>query len=103
MTQTSKNVREKTKRNFRSKEQWRQLIDDYENSELSTAAFCAQQGIAPSGFYNWRKTFRDETQTRVEPALIELPQTLAVTPIDPHQWDIELELGSGRVLRIRGV
>lgn len=44
---------------------WWQLIERYEQSDVTLKAFCAQEGISRSAFYAWRKRLReaDEAQT----------------------------------------
>jgi transposase-like protein len=89
--------------------QWRELITGYEQSHLSLEAYCHQHQIAPSSFYTWRKRFQEETPAHAsEGRLIEItPHLQAHTPSaaqpQPSSLHIELDLGHGCVLRIRGM
>lgn len=42
-------------RTFRSPDQWRQIIEDQQQSGLSISEFCRQQKISVSGFFSQRK------------------------------------------------
>jgi len=36
-------------------EDWRRRLAQFQESELSVAAFCRQEGVSPPSFYVWRK------------------------------------------------
>lgn len=42
-------------RTFRSPDQWRQILEDQQQSGLTISAFCRQHNISTSGFYTQRK------------------------------------------------
>ncbi len=85
----------KQQRITRTRSQWQTLVDEYAISELTVGQFCQHQGLTPSAFYLWRKRLsNDEPSARVF-ASIEPPLAIA------ESWDVELELGSGMVLRLR--
>ena len=87
----------------RNQAQWQKILHEYEQSGLTQAAFCDQHGITKSNFYYWRKKLRTETQQ--SPAFVQLPTALidsvAPDPSSAPVWDIEIELGQGRILRLR--
>ncbi len=87
-------------RRYRTRDEWRAIIDDFNRSGLTKKQFCEQRGLRLSSFSNWWNTFKSEAQ---EPAFVPLAK---VTPMslndDPTvSWDIELDLGQGVTLRIR--
>ena len=99
-TDTSTSTRKYTRR---SEAQWRELIRGYEHSELTLEAYCQEHHIAPSGFYTWRKRFEQESEHHGE-ALVDITTEVATAatqrkPVN-KSWQVELELGSGCILRI---
>ncbi len=90
------------KRPYRSREQWRQLINDFEASNLSVDNYCAQHNLKHTTFYKWRNELQRAHSTPHTPsAFIELTDLARTSPTNESTWDIELELGSGTFLRIR--
>jgi hypothetical protein len=90
----------------RSKAQWQELITNFKHSDLTLEAYCQQHRIAPSGFYSWRKRFESElTPEKLTDALIDITQPLktqaTAMDTDKKTWQIELELSTGCVLRIK--
>ncbi|MEO0601507.1 MAG: transposase [Myxococcota bacterium] len=47
----------------RSREQWRQIVEDYESSGMSAAAFARQEGLNRNTFSWWRTQLRKEART----------------------------------------
>lgn len=72
---------------------WRQFIAQQQQSGLSVAAYCQQQGTTEQSFYSWRK--RLAQQLPVKFALVEPSRTATVTSVD-----LEVVLASGERLRI---
>lgn len=102
-TETKTTSRKYTRR---SEAQWRELINHFEQSDLTLEAYCQHHKIAPSGFYTWRKRFECETeQDTFSETLIDItPQLNAKAPstqLESTSWQVELELGPGCVLRIK--
>jgi transposase-like protein len=74
------------------REEWRQRIEEQEESGVSIGAYCKQHGIAEHVFYGWRQRVRSDE--RVSFALVKAkPSTEEAQPI-------ELMLGTGERLRI---
>lgn len=97
------------KRNYtyRSVEDWRQLIKLFDESHLTQTEFCKQHNIASSGLYKWRSRFADESPSP-SAAFINITDNIqrvsrSAAEISDHSipWDVELDLGHGRVLRLR--
>ncbi len=99
------------KRKFRTEAEWRDLIRQFEESNLTQTAFCKQQGIATSGLNRWRQRLTDNTPA-IAPASQEpsgfvqlgaLPDP-SVSPSADHseerRWQVELEFAPGRTLKI---
>ena len=90
----------------RSRDEWVGLMASYEAGDQSQREFCKTHGIAYSSFCYWRK--RLSLTTNADSAeLVELPAAFAErltgerSPMANSPWRVELELGSGTVLRIR--
>jgi len=84
----------------RSAQQWKTLVDEQKTSGLTATAYCQQQGLGYASFCQWRKRLDSASAEAVE----SLPAFIAVEPApepssDPH-WVVQLQLGSGAVLRI---
>ena len=72
---------------------WRRLIAQQQQSGLSVAAYCQQQGTTEQSFYYWRKRFAQ--QLPVKFALVEAGRAETVTTVE-----LEVMLSSGDRLRI---
>lgn len=81
----------------RTPSEWRAIIADFRGSGLSQEAFCRQQGLAYSTFTNWLAKLREEPAEAAVGAFVEIPM--------PHEriWDMELQIGTHVVLRLRQV
>ena len=83
----------------RSREDWMQLMAEYEASGLTQREFCEQQQLAYSTFCYWRKHLSaDAVSIRSAEPLVELP---AMPMHEQTHWRLELELGQGVVLRFK--
>lgn len=76
--------------------EWQQFIHTWEQSGQGQRAFCREHGLGYSTFCKWRRRLSG-TRPSAEPKLIELTPPVARVA----DWDVELELGSGMVLRLR--
>jgi len=69
-------------------------------SGLSVAAFCRAEAISPGSYFRWRERLAEDAATPdtpgAAPAFIEMG-TLGASQV----WDLEIDLGSGIVLRLR--
>lgn len=83
----------KTRRN---RDDWMQLMAEYDASDLTQRQFCARQQLAYSTFCYWRKRLSSDATPAA--ALIELPMQPVYEQTD---WRLELELGQGVVLRLK--
>lgn len=88
----------------RSRDQWRELLNEYAQSSLTRERFCQERNLALSTFDYWqRKLKREASPEQNDAVFVELTpdKTLPVHHSDPHSWDVELELGNAVVLRLR--
>ena len=91
--------------NRRSAAEWHNLIGQQQESGVSQKAFCKLNDICLSTFSLWKRklTQPDVTppsqQSVAAPEWIELPAGLDSAV--PEQWDMELELPGGVILRMR--
>ena len=90
---------------FRSKAQWRVLINQYENSAQTQKVFCEQHGIAVSSFHQWRNRFKQDEIVSNDDFIDMTPKSEVYpsprnTPSE-SPWLLELDLGQGMTLRLR--
>jgi len=84
----------------KSRAQWVELMAAYESGDLSQREFCEKHDVAYSTFGYWRKRLRSP----VTPLEVASEPLLELSPLalnDASDWRVELELGSGLVLRLR--
>jgi transposase-like protein len=97
-----------------NKSEWAQLISDYEAGQLSQQAFCQKHRISVSSFHKWRKLLKNPAKnSAASPGSfieVDLPSEVlnqsapAAPATSPHNdWQVELDLGRGIVLRLRGL
>ena len=88
-------------RSRRTLDEWRELLDCFEQSGQTREQFCSDHGLALSTFGRWRKRLRRQaapSPKRSSDALfVELPQDVPAS----QPWDVELQLGAGVYLRLR--
>lgn len=91
-------------RTQRTRGQWKSLVDEFNASGLAKTAFCKKKHIATSCLYRWQKVFTGQPAAA---EFIDITEPLARTaptladPVSDGQWQVELELGAGMVLRVR--
>jgi transposase-like protein len=97
-----------------NKSEWAQLISDYEAGQLSQQMFCQKHRISVSSFHKWRKLLKNPAKNSAaspgsfievvlpSEALNQSAQTVPATPTH-NDWQVELDLGKGVVLRLRGI
>ncbi len=95
--------RPKTK-TWRTKTQWKELLEEFASSGLTKSAFCKRHQIASSSLHKWLKYFEGKS-AGAEFIDITEPLAKATSPLpapkNDSQWQVELELGAGVVLRMR--
>lgn len=79
----------------RSRSDWEALVGKFDRSGLSRQQFCAEAAVPMSSFGYWQRKLRRE-RTAEASGFIELPAIASTS-----DWDVELELGGGVVLRLR--
>jgi hypothetical protein len=89
---------------MRTQDQWKDLLEEFNTSGLTRAAFCKKQRIATSSLYRWQQLFSnrgsDADFIDVTEPLANVPKSHSV-PVRDNDWQVELELGSSIVLRLR--
>lgn len=92
----------------RSASDWCALMRDFAQGGETRTQFCERHGLTLSTFAWWRSHLRREsaavsntTPTQTGALFVELaPDDKSITAAAVN-WDVELELGSGVVLRLR--
>ena len=103
VTSAHVNASTKPKRQYRTADQWRKIVEAFQCSPLTRTEFCKQHGIAASGLYNWQRKFEQQgIQERSDGnAFVQIRPPVGSAEKPNQTWDVELELGQGRVLRVR--
>jgi hypothetical protein len=83
----------------RSRQQWQQLIDAFEQTDLSSAQFCQQRQLSYQSFVKWRSVLKPKTKNN-SASFVEMTPP-ARTPSCGSDWAVELSVGDHMVLRIR--
>ena len=79
---------------YRTKEQWRELMERYRKSDLTQADFCEREGLSLTSFHKWRDKL--QATASLKDSFIELSSR----PADVS-WRVELELAGGLKVRLR--
>lgn len=87
----------------RNANHWQALINKWQQSELTIAEFCKSEGLNQSGFYLWKKKLLnkddiDTEKTSGDLSWLQLPPSQSE---EKTNWDMELSLPGGVVLRMR--
>ena len=81
----------------RSALEWERLLSEQARSGVSQRAFCDRRGLSHSSFYHWKRRLGGEVNGEHSDArFIEL----AVEPREAMQWEVDLTLSQGVVLRV---
>ena len=92
-------MNELTKKKIRrSEEQWRTIIAEQVQSGESIQRFCRRRGIGYSTFGQWKSRLsRIASSVSSHSDFVEI-----LTPVERlnAQWDVELALGEGIILRV---
>lgn len=97
------------KRTFRSRSQWQAIVNDFHRSGFTQIAFCQQHGIPVSSLSRWQRIFAQQTEVvAARGDFVDVTEPLALVPpasvrcdADNTDWQVELALGKGIVLRLR--
>jgi hypothetical protein len=93
---------------------WQAQVDAHRRSRQSQAAFCAQRGLRKGTFSFWKWKLKQGAGVHEPPAIvtppfipIRIPAPAArraeePAPATPDDVEVELTLGPGRCLRVRG-
>ena len=89
----------------RSRTEWSTLIAQYRESALTQKTFCSTHGVALSSFGKALREAREGgADVERSAAFIPVQVDSAAEHVEPSStWDVELTLGAGIVLRVRGV
>jgi len=87
----------------RDPNEWRDIINHFEQSGQTRDKFCAEHHLGISTFSRWRQRLRPGRPTpsvgEGKALFVELEPIAPANPSQP--WDVELQLGAGMVLRLR--
>jgi len=92
---------EGSRRVRRSHAQWQQVFAEQAASGLGVRAFCAQHGLAPSSFRNWKRKLDTNGAVLGAPAPAGFVELAPSASPDTVVWEVELELSDGLVVRLR--
>ncbi len=96
----------------RTTKQWQQIFEQHTASGLQIAAFCQQQKLNTSSFYAWRKRLANNslysgvtdsptpTDNSSNDWVNIMPEQTLPSQSPSQDWDIELALPNGVVLRM---
>lgn len=89
----------------RTSREWRDLVKAYGKRSCTRDEFCRRHGVAVSTLDWWRRKFDGKASTarvqKIAPSTGLNFIDLTPSPADRPGWDIELDLGTGLVLRLR--
>ena len=88
----------------RTQGQWKALLERQAASGQSIEAFCRGESITTASFYRWRKQL-SETAGAAEVGRSDSPPAfvdLGAFSDGGDGWELEVSLGRGAVLRLRG-
>lgn len=108
-TQPSPSSKSIRLRRNRSESQWRKLLEQFNTSGLTQAQFCKDHHISSGSFHKWKKRLFASDQDGLPNPFIEVApleqSAIAISePVHPktkQDWDVELELAKGCILRVR--
>ena len=102
-SQAQPNLKSRT-RVMRTQSQWKALLKEFNSSGLTKSAFCKKHRIATSSLYRWQQLFAEHAApTDFIDVTQPLSRTAAPAGAGDNDWQVELELGAGIVLRLRTI
>ncbi len=80
----------------------RELLEEFEASGLTAAAFCRAHGLGYQSFLSWRRASAKKSRTLEAPCFVEveLAPTAGSCSESQRQAVAELDLGTGVILRV---
>lgn len=85
----------------RSRQQWQQIVEQFEHMDVSVSAFCRQYSLAYQSFLKWRTLFQNEIKQPAAGFVEIVPEPANDISANPGGWVVELSLGNNIVLRIK--
>ena len=82
---------------IRSAAWWRALMADFESWDGSQVSFCEARGVSRTTFQNWRRRLG----LTAGAAAGKAGGFVEIAAASGPDWDVELSLGDGVVLRLR--
>jgi transposase-like protein len=82
----------------RSAEEWRAIVERFQQSGLKEKEFCARENLAQSSLDRWRRRFLSEGH---RPGFVELRPFIPTAAPTQGAWTVEVDLPGGTSLRIR--
>ena len=87
--------RTKKARVVRSDAAWKAILDRYDRSGQSRAAFCRREGLSSSTFLLWERKLRRRGRAA---DFVEVPPA----PQASSRWVVEFQFADGTTARVRG-
>jgi hypothetical protein len=81
----------------RSEADWKAILDEYDGSGQSRAAFCRKRGVSSSTFLLWERKLRRRSRPS---EFVEV--TPAPAPQLASRWIVEFQFPDGTTARVRG-
>lgn len=94
-------MKTQTKRSqkHRTSEQWIKLINEFDPRLQTINEFCQIKNIGTSSYYKWKGKLGLTESTEL-PAFVPIQTQPYSTTQKTPEWDLELELGHGIILRL---
>lgn len=89
------------KKTRRTHQQWQQLVSDWQHSGQTIAEFCVSHHVTPSNFYLWRKRLDTDVTETTLPPWIALSAPAGNYGVNGNDWQLELSLPGGVILRMK--
>ncbi|MDP6599605.1 MAG: hypothetical protein QGI86_27695 [Candidatus Poribacteria bacterium] len=83
----------------RSREEWQQLVEQFEQSGLNQKEFCDSNDVNYDRLGFWKRRLRKLDST--SNLFVEMTKQITPPVTSNSAWDVELDLGNGTVLRLR--
>ncbi len=85
----------------RNASEWQDIFQQFSHSGQTQEIFCAEQSIALSTFNRWRQRLNGPTELTIDEAASFIELSSCDEPPSTTPWDVELQLGSEIILRLR--